>query len=373
MFRMKTLLFVPLVAFALAGCGGAAQQVGDASAASAAPPPPPPPPPPPVTPPPGSQNFTTRCAQPGVLRCVSFDSASDIAGGFGDNSGILPGDAVPTLDATLNASGGTGSSLKFVIPANSSANSSGSYWINFSNDLMTQFGQNSEFYVQWRQRFSPEFITTIFAGGGGWKQAIIGEGDNPGCTSGNSLTKDNGGFCASSCTQLEVVTQNTFLRGIPQMYHSCGVKDGQYQPLDVVTSGSTIHPQYASTSLPNCNYPGPYTTTNCIPYKANQWMTFQVHVKVGTWYTNNMVYLGDSAIHLWIAEEGQASRLAMQRDSSVGTGYDLVNLTPAISNYGKVWLLPYDTGKDPTVTNPIAYTWYDELIISRNPIADPSP
>ncbi len=38
MSRMKTLLFVPLVAFALAGCGGAAQQVGDASAASAAPP-----------------------------------------------------------------------------------------------------------------------------------------------------------------------------------------------------------------------------------------------------------------------------------------------------------------------------------------------
>src|SRR5258708_38473361 len=177
MFRMKTLLFVPLVAFALAGCGGAAQQVGDASAASAAPPPPPPPPP--VTPPPGSQNFTTRCAQPGVLRCVSFDSASDIAGGFGDNSGILPGDAVPTLDATLNASGGTGSSLKFVIPANSSANSSGSYWINFSNDLMTQFGQNSEFYVQWRQRFSPEFITTIFAGGGGWDPAIIGQRHNP--------------------------------------------------------------------------------------------------------------------------------------------------------------------------------------------------
>jgi len=308
---------------------------------------------------------------------VGFDSPSDIAGGIGDVSGIAPGQATPALDPTLNASGGPGSSLKFVIPANSGANSSGNYWINFSNDLMTQFGENSEFYVQWRQRFSTEFIDTQYAimsgGGGGWKQAIIGEGDNPGCTPSNSLTKENGGFCAATCTQLEVVTQNTFQRRIPQMYHSCGVKDGHYEGLDVVTAGSAIHPQYATPSLTNCNYPGPYTTTNCIPYKANQWMTFQVHVRVGTWYKNDSVYHGDSAIHLWIAEEGQASRLAMERDPAKGTGYDLVNLTPAISRYGKVWLLPYHTLKDPTVTNPIAYTWYDELIISRNPIADPAP
>ena len=63
----------------------------------------------------------------------------------------------------------------------------------------------------------------------------------------------------------------------------------------------------------------------------------------------------------------------MERDPAIGTGYDLVNLSPSISQYGKVWLLPYNSGKDSTVTNPVAYTWYDELIISRNPIADPVP
>ena len=325
----------------------------------------------PPPPPPGSQNFSTRCAQPGVLRCVGFDSASDIVGGIGANSGIFPGDATPALDATLKASGS--SSLKFVIPANSGANSSGHYWINFSDNLLTQFGENSEFYIQWRQRFSPEFINTVYAGGGGWKQSIIGEGDNPGCTPSNSLTKDSGGFCAASCTQLEVVTQNTFQRRIPQMYHSCGVKDGNYEGLDVVTSGSIIHPQYATSSLTSCNYPGPYTTANCIPYKADQWMTFQVRIKIGTWYKNDGVYHRDTAVHLWIAEEGQSSRLAMEREPSKGTGYDLVNLTPAISKYGKVWLLPYHTGKSSAQTNPTAFTWYDELIISRNLIADPAP
>ena len=67
--------------------------------------------------------------------------------------------------------------------------------------------------MQWRQRFSPEFLRTSYRDGGGWKQAIVGEGDRPGAT-------------VYSCTQLEIVTQNTYQRGFPQMYHSCGGKDG---------------------------------------------------------------------------------------------------------------------------------------------------
>ena len=40
------------------------------------------------------------------------------------------------------------------------------------------------------------------------------------------------------------------------------------------------------------------------------------------------------------------------------------------TKYGKIWLLPYDTGRNDT-GRPVAYTWYDELVISRNRIADP--
>jgi hypothetical protein len=53
------------------------------------------------------------------------------------------------------------------------------------------------------------------------------------------------------------------------------------------------------------------------------------------------------------------------------TGYDLVNPDPANEKCGKVWLLPYNTNKDPASSYPVAYTWYDELLISRNRIADP--
>jgi hypothetical protein len=37
--------------------------------------------------------------------------------------------------------------------------------------------------------------------------------------------------------------------------------------------------------------------------------------------------------------------------------------------YGKIWLLPYMTYKDPREDHPEAYMWFDELIVSRTPIA----
>ena len=177
-----------------------------------------------------ADDFQNRCQTPGVIRCVGFDQPSDIAGTeWGDNTGIdTAGWAIPVLDTTVKASGN--SSLKFTIPSNSGANSSGSYWANFSTDLTTQFGENSDFYIQWRQRFSPEFLNTFFQGGGGWKQAIIGTGDNPGCTP-SKLTN-----CSTSCSDLEVVTQNTNQRGFPQMYNSC--------------SGSTSHGAYDAWEEP---------------------------------------------------------------------------------------------------------------------------
>jgi len=92
------------------------------------------------------------------------------------------------------------------------------------------------------------------------------------------------------------------------------------------------------------------------------------------------------AAALWVAEEGKPSELVI--DLSPGdpacaaqqvsqpdchTGYDLVNDAIGTAKYGQVWLLPYNTGKDSSVTNPETYTWYDELIVARNRIADPAP
>ncbi len=313
-------------------------------------------------------DFATRCAQTGVIKCVGFDADADFSkgsggqnGAFGFDSGIVPpsGTSDYTLavrDTTEKASGS--SALKFTIPATSGSDSSGTYFTNFSSDLSVQFGAGQEFYVQWRQRFSPEFITTQYTGGGGFKQIIVGTGDQP-------------GKVYSSCSTLELPLFNYGQTGFPVMYNSCGSSsshgpyDGFYEPLPPYdfklqngrTGKGCLYSQSTTGYFP--------PNGNCFGYFANEWMTFQMHVKIGT-------RVGDvftnSYVTLWMARAGQASELVIQWGP-----YDL-NAGSATDNerYGKVWLLPYNTGKSAAVSHPIAYTWYDELIISRNKIADPS-
>jgi hypothetical protein len=312
-----------------------------------------------------SSDFQTRCAAPDVIKCVGFDQPSEIGGTYGDTSGTLPGNARPEIDPSVKASGN--SSLKFTIPSNSAANSSGSYFTNFSPDLSVQFAENSEFYLQWRQRFSTEFLTSNYQGGGGWKQAIIGTGDKPGCTSSTSTV-----FCYSSCTALELVVQNTYHRGFAQMYNSCtgSASHGPYDPFQEPLPPYDFKLQNARPS-PYCLYSQQHTGAffppagNCVGYFANEWMTFQVHVKLGPRVGNEFT---NSYVQLWIAREGKPSEQAFNWGP-----YNLSAGSPTENQkYGKIWLLPYNTGKDPGKTYPTAYTWYDELIISRQRIADPS-
>jgi hypothetical protein len=70
----------------------------------------------------------------GVIRCIGFDQASDIAATqWGANTGILSGATTRQWDFAIKASGQA--SLRFTISSNSPADSSGSFWANFSSDL----------------------------------------------------------------------------------------------------------------------------------------------------------------------------------------------------------------------------------------------
>jgi hypothetical protein len=297
---------------------------------------------------------------------VAFDAPADIAGESGGPTGITSGAATPELDMVIKASGA--SSLRFTVPPNSPADTSGSYWANFSDDYSVQFDSGEEFYVQWRQRFAPDFLTTEYEGGGGWKQVIIGEGSRPGDP-------------AYSCTTLEVVVVNGYYRGFPSMYHSCGVKDGQYEGFEPPIPPDDFALQNA---IEGCTYHN-QVVPPCAGYRAEQWMTFQVHIAIGTWYENDGVYRHDSTVQLWVANEGEPSRLVIDlspgdpecnaeqsSQPSCHTGYDLVNDAIGTAKYGQVWLLPYNTGKDESASYPETYTWYDELIVSRERIADPA-
>jgi hypothetical protein len=259
------------------------------------------------------------------------------------------------MDTTVKASGN--GSLRFRIPSNSGSDSSGTYHTNFSSDLSVQFGENSEFFIQWRQRFSPELLTTNFTGGGGWKQIIVGTGDQP-------------GRVYSSCSTLETVVQSYYQSGFPIMYNSCtgsashGPYDGFYQAFgafDFKLQNGRPSP-YCLYSQSGSSYFAPMG--NCFGYVADEWLTFQVRIKTGPRVGDEFV---NSYVTMWAAREGRASELVLDWGP-----YNLSAGSPTENQrYGKVWLLPYHTGKSSAQSHPTAYTWYDELIISRNKIADP--
>lgn len=280
-------------------------------------------------------DFDARCHTPGVVRCIGFDSARETDPYLHPPWGERQKRA--RIDTDVKASGA--GSLRFEVPSNSGNDTSGSFQMNFADDLSVQFGEGDEFFVQWRQRFSREFLSTYYGGGYGWKQVVVGEGDRP-------------GYGAPGCTQLELVVTNTDQLGFPQMYHSCGGKDGMYEPLG---GGAG--------------------------YVANEWMTFTIRIKIGTWYRNDGHYHRDSTVQLWVAREGQPGKLAVNlspepmslfgiRIPGTGSGYDLANENPA-ARYGKVLLTPYHTGKDPAQRHPTGYVWYDELIVATSRIPDP--
>jgi hypothetical protein len=306
-------------------------------------------------------NFATRCASPGVIRCEGLDQLPTLV----TSSTVTP---VPTgtlagysttavVDPSIKASG-TGS-LKFTIPSNSLAGAAGSVFYNFSNDYSNQIGASSDVYVQWRQRFSPEFLS-YQAGGDGWNQAIIGTGSLPGQP-------------AYTCTDLGVVTQNASYRGFAQMYDSCSgsTSHGPSDPFDEPFGASDSKLENARPS-PYCLYSQGKTTPpslfppagNCFAYVPNEWMTFQIHIQTGPRVADEFV---GSHVQLWVARENHPAELVIDWGP-----YNLSAGAPANDEkFGQVWFLPYDTNSNTSIAHPTAYTWYDELIISRARIADP--
>ena len=250
--------------------------------------------------------FSNLCQQPSTIFCQDFDvlppeSSETPEGIFHGPIPCAqlvhnPNQTCPEIDA------GT---LKFTVPSNSGAGGSGTYYIRFADHNGGQsIGPGQEVFIQWKQRFSASFLNTLFEGGGGWKQAIVGAADE------------------YSCSSNEIVLQNTYQRGFPEMYHACG-------------------------------YSWPFGTRVWADYVPDEWMTFQIGLTHGQPGEN-------SRIRLWVSREGHHSTLAIDHEGG------LINN----KGYGKVWLLPYHTNKSANQTHPTGYIWYDQLIISRTQLPD---
>lgn len=305
---------------------------------------------------PAEDDFNARASSPGVVRAVSFDTANEVnTFVFPDGQFVADGSS---FDGSLSASGG--GSVRFRLPANSGSGNGGSLRINFSDaPFSIQFGENEEFYIQWRQRFDSAMLANKYTreGGGsadGWKTIIIGEGDVVGRPE------------VGSCTELELVTFNPYHAGFPHMYHSCVSFYGFDEPF-----GGSDFKQQNAMPAPYCLY-SDSTKAGCFKFHANEWMTFQIRVKLGPRGTafsslerRNLTGFTNTTIQMWVAREGQPSRLVHDWSGVV------LRESTGTKKYGKLWLLPYNTNRSSSPTFPVAHTWYDELIISRSRIPDP--
>jgi hypothetical protein len=102
-------------------------------------------------------SFEDRCADPLVIACYGFDSASETDPYLFD-SGFSP----PAFDGTMFAEGA--GAVKMLVEAGSGPDSSGSFVLDFAPGI----APGETLYVQWRQRFNQAFLTSDF-GGFGWK------------------------------------------------------------------------------------------------------------------------------------------------------------------------------------------------------------
>jgi hypothetical protein len=295
-----------------------------------------------------SADFAARCRQPGVIVCQGFDDASLFRSAKWPASGLYPsgaGSLGGSFDGTTSRSGK--GSLMFTVPSQAGANSAG-YWRQLFATKMSDgptsarmFGAHTSFYVQYAQRFSPDYLTNKWPvlGGGetNWKQQIISND-------------------SSTCGNVELTTVNAYNRGFPQMYSQCGADD-----FEVPIAGEDYLLEQSATSAGyDCRYHDP-TPKTCFIYPKDIWATFYYAVSIGSFGQP------DSTVDAWVSVDGLPYRQWIHMP-----GHTLDEDTPG-ADYDMVTLLPYMTGRDPSVSaGPTSYTWYDELIVSSEPIAAPT-
>jgi hypothetical protein len=293
----------------------------------------------------------------------------------------------PAIDLKTKASGS--GSLRFTIASSSDANDSGYCQFDFTPDNSVQFGEGDSFFVQYRVRFSCELLFVDCdpksaaykrerrryrilgkAPGmsiGGFKVSIVGAGDNPQLP-----------YPTSSCTLPELVVVNTRQLGVIGGYHSCGWYAGhtEYYGLDRASGkgmydlqplggrGTVKGGRHCWNLDPGTGRSLDNAWNECVLWQADEWMTVTQQITIGRWATKSNDPARSSNYRLWVSREGMPATLVIDHDLNLRTPE-----APFIK-YGKVWLLPYHTNKDPAETHPEAYMWFDELIVSRAPIPD---
>jgi hypothetical protein len=305
------------------------------------------------------QDFTNRCNAAGVIVCDNLSSSANLplrVCGSDNDSGLYkdcfdPTSVYGTVDNSTYRSGG--GSLLFTIPGMAGSDPTGFYRRLFAPSQSstpagaTVFGQNSTFFVQYSQRMDSPYITNNWKAVGGtttnWKQQIISSDQ-------------------STCGNEEITTVNAWNFGYPQSYSQCGADGFQYfvGSTQYNESNQSLETGKGATGYA-CAYGTAQPNPACFDYPVGTWVTYYYKVQIGTWSTTT------SEIDAWVSTPNSPAyrqwiympNHALNQDTGL-PGYDVITL------------IPYWTNRDPSFNaGPTSHTWYQELIVSTNPIAPP--
>lgn len=294
------------------------------------------------------QDFAVRCAAPGVLKCVGFDNTTtDIVPKTNlqpDGYGAYRG----SLDTAQKASGP--GSLRFDLPPppHSGANIAGS-WMSTTPIFGQTFSEGSTFYVQYRVRFSPEVFANTWPANNSWKIAIIHQG-------------------GASCAALELTGINRYRTDVAAFYTHCGANSLYTNPATGLFTKTT--PLLMQQGDYRCEY-GKTSADTCFILKPDQWLTFYYKVSIGAWGQPN------STIDIYVHRQGETGykQIIKMPNYTLTCNRAPCDVAPGkFTGFDNITLTPYMTGlpKDAGLPGVVSKVWYDELIVSTQPIAAPT-
>lgn len=297
------------------------------------------------------EDFAARCAAPGVTLCNGFDKESDIVNGIAtaaDNT------RQGFIDVGTKASGG--GSLRFTLRQGVRDANIGGAW---GASLGKTFNVGDTIYVQWRQLVPPEFLSNE---ANYWQSSIK-----------SALLHGPSSLCqgAEYATVLTGDTNGSW----PSMYTNCGdgfdtfasdnrLCNGQCGGADIlIQQGSSLTPSPNGDGY-NCHYNNPVAGTGdgsgCYFHPANIWVTYYEKIKIGAFGGST------SAVDAWVSVNGGPYK-QFQRAQGIRFNDNLDNFFSGIRLETYMTELP-KRGAAALVTT---YVWYDELIVSTQPIAVP--
>lgn len=299
------------------------------------------------------QDWINRSTHPDVFRAVRFDTNAAVNNfRFTNGVGLDPNPAEGSVGSFVRRNPTEGiigdGALELEQQTNNNMNS---YWhLPFDSAKSTWLyeetgynrGPGQEFWVQLRMKTNCGGQSSV--GGGGRKNFSV-----------TRLT--------NSYTFNELVVQDTFYRGVIQMYS--GFREGvAYNPISDQVGGSDFDLQPGSTyatAPAYCSYQAGnfLTQPSCATYFNGDWVTYLLHVIPSTDGVSN----GTVELEIW--KPGWADYRKVISKSSFQMVYD----SDKPDGYNALICWIYETGRTSGPAN--QKQWYDEVILSTSRIARP--